>query len=174
MTARDLTNTDTNKMSDPEFRIMIIRITAGVENRLESLSAEKKEVKNSQNEIKNAITDLQSWIDAMAARMDEAEQRTSDIEDKIMENNKAERKREIKGKEHDLRIREISTSLKSNNIRIIRVPEEEEREIGVEGLCEQITAENFPNLGKDTDIKIQEAQRTPIRVNKNYHQQGIS
>ena len=28
--------------------------------------------------------------------------------------------------------------------------------------------ENFPNLGKDTDIKIQEAQRTPIRFNKNW------
>ena len=27
--------------------------------------------------------------------------------------------------------------------------------------------ENFPNLGKDTDIKIQEAQRTPVRLNKN-------
>ena len=39
---------------------MIIRILAGVENRLESLSAEIKEVNNSQNEIKNAITELQS------------------------------------------------------------------------------------------------------------------
>ena len=35
------------------------------------------------------------------------------------------------------------------------------------GLCEQILAENFPNVGKDTDIKIQEAQRTPIKFNKN-------
>ena len=51
MTARDLTNTDTSKMSEPEFRIMII-ILAGVKNRLESLSAEIKEVKNSQNEVK--------------------------------------------------------------------------------------------------------------------------
>ncbi|VFV46053.1 Hypothetical predicted protein [Lynx pardinus] len=40
-------------------------------------------------------------------------------------------------------------------------------EKGVEGLCEEIIVENFPNLGKDTDIKIQEAQRTPIRLNKN-------
>ena len=79
---------------------------------------------------------------------------------------KQKKKREIKTKEHDLRIREISDSLKRNNIRIIGVPEEEEREIGVERLCEQIIAENFPNLGKDTDIKIQEAQRTPIRFNK--------
>ena len=31
----------------------------------------------------------------------------------------------------------------------------------------KIIAENFPNLGKDTDIKIQKAQRTPIRFNKN-------
>ena len=82
-TAWDLTNTDTSKMSEPEFRIMIIRILAGVENRLESLSAEIKEVKNSQNEIKNAITELQSQMDAVAARIDTAEQRISDIEDKF-------------------------------------------------------------------------------------------
>ena len=153
-------------MSEREFRITIIRILAGVENRLEPLSAEIKEVKK-ENEIKNATTELQSRMDAAAARMDEAEPRTTDIEDKLTENNKAEKKREMKAKEHDLRIREISDSLKRNNTRIIGVPEEEEREIRVEGFCEQIIAENFHNLGKDTDIKIQEAQRTPIRFNKN-------
>ena len=73
----------------------------------------------------------------------------------------------MNAKEHDLKLREISDSLQRNNITIIGVPEEEEREIGVEGLCEQIIVGNFPNLGKDTDIKIQEAQRTPIRFNKN-------
>ena len=126
--ARDLINTDTSKMSEPELGITIIKVVAGVENRLESLSAEIKEVKNSQNEIKNAITELQPWMDAAAARMDEAEQRISNIEDKLIENNKAEKKREIKAKEHDLRIREISDSLKRNNIRIIGVPEKEERQ----------------------------------------------
>ena len=64
MTARDLTNTDTSKMSVPEFRITIIRILPGVENRLEYLSAEIKEVKNSLNEMKNAITELQSRMDS--------------------------------------------------------------------------------------------------------------
>ena len=91
-TARDLTNTDTGKMSKQEFRIRI-RILAGVENRLESHSAEIKEVKNTQNEIKNALTEMQSWMEAAAARMDEAEQRISDIEDKLIENNEAEKKR---------------------------------------------------------------------------------
>ena len=61
---------------------MIIRILARVENTLESLSVEIKEVKSSLDEI-NAITELQLRMDAMAARIDEAKQRISDIEDKL-------------------------------------------------------------------------------------------
>ena len=45
MTARDLINTDTSKMSEPEFRITIIRIIAGVEKSIESLSVEIKKKK---------------------------------------------------------------------------------------------------------------------------------
>ena len=43
-------------------------------------------------------------MDAAAARMDEAEQIINDIEDKLIENNEAEKKREMKAKEHDLRL----------------------------------------------------------------------
>ena len=68
MTARGLTNTNTSKMSEPEFRITIIRILAGGEKRLESLSVEIKEVKTSQDEIKNAITELQSRVDANGSK----------------------------------------------------------------------------------------------------------
>ena len=81
-----------------EFRITIIRILAGVENRLESLSAEIKQMKNSQNEIKNVITELQSWMDAAATRMDETKQIISDIENKVMENNEAGKKKGDEGK----------------------------------------------------------------------------
>ena len=35
-----------------------------------------------------------------------------------------------------------------------------EKEEGIKNIFEDIRAENFPNL-KDTDIKIQEAQRAP-------------
>lgn len=37
---------------------------------------------------------------------------------------------------------------------------------GEENLFEEIVAENFPNLGEETDIQIQEAQRTPIKIEK--------
>ena len=112
-------------------------------------------------------------MDAAAARMDEAEQRISDIKDKHTENNEVEKKRDIKAKEHDLRIRDISDSLK-RNIRIIGVPEEEEREIGVEGLCEQIVVENFPNLGKTQTSKFRKHRGLQLDTTKTNHQQGIS
>ena len=73
-------------------------------------------------------------MDAMVARMDEAEQEISDIEDKLTKNNEAEKKGETKAKEHEIKIRELSDSLKRNNIRIIGVPEDEEREKGVENI----------------------------------------
>ena len=53
---------------------------------------EIKEVKASQDEIKNGITELQSRMVATAARMDEAEQKISDIEDKLLGTDEAEKK----------------------------------------------------------------------------------
>ena len=64
--------------------------------------------------------------------------------------------------------------MKQNNIRIIGVLEEGEREKGAEGLLEQIIAENFPNLGKERGIQVQEAQRTPFKNNKNRLTPNIS
>ena len=57
--------------------------------------------------------------------------------------------------------------IKRNNICIIGIPEKEEREKGAQGVLEQIIAENFPDLGKEKGIEIQEARRTPFRINLN-------
>ena len=35
----------------------------------------------------------------------------------------------------------------------------------MENLFEEIMAENFPNLAKETDIQVQEAQRVPNKMN---------
>ena len=70
---------------------------------------------------------MRSQMDATTARMDKAEQQISDIEDKLMQNNGAEKKRETKAKEHDTRLRELNDLFKRKNIQIIGVPEDEER-----------------------------------------------
>ena len=56
----------------------------------------------------------------------------NDIEDRIMENNEVEQKRERRIMDHKNRLRELSDSIKHNDIHIIGVPEEEQREKGTE------------------------------------------
>lgn len=60
----------------------------------------------------------------------------------------------------------INDSIKYNNTHIIGGPEEDQ-ERGSEGLFKQIIGENFPNLGKEIGSQVQEAQRTPLKINKN-------
>ena len=63
--------------------------------------------------------------------------------------------------------RDLERLMKSSNVRIIAISEGVEREGGLEGVFEQIIAENFPNLGKETSIHVREAERTPPKFNKN-------
>ena len=50
-------------------------------------------------------------------------------------------------------------------IRIIEIPEGEEREKGLEKIFEEIIVENFPNMGKEIGTQLQEVQRVPDRIN---------
>ena len=61
----------------------------------------------------------------------------------------------------ECRLREITDSIKCSNVRIIGIPEGVEKERGVEEIFEQIVAENFPNLEKETSIH-SKRQRGPL------------
>lgn len=47
------------------------------------------------------------------------------------------------------------------------VPEEIERETHTQNIFKQIIAGNFPHLGKDAGIQVQDLERTPFKINKN-------
>ena len=55
--------------------------------------------------------------------------------------------------------------MKRSNGRIIGIPDGEEKIRGLEEVFEQIVAENFPKLARETSIRVEEAQRTPPKVN---------
>ena len=61
----------------------------------------------------------------------------------------AEQTKEKRMKRNEDNLRDPWENTKHNNIRIIGVPEGEEREKGPEKIFEEIIVENFPNRGKE-------------------------
>ena len=57
-------------------------------------------------------------------------------------------------KKNESNIRDLWDNIKRANLCIIGIPEGEK---GIENVFEEIMAENFPHLKKETDIQIQEA-----------------
>ena len=62
-------------------------------------------------------------------------------------------------------LREHWDNIKCTNIRIIGIPEEEEKKKGYEKIFEEIMVENFPNMEKEFFNQVQEAQRVSYRIN---------
>uniref|UniRef100_A0A9L0S6N4 L1 transposable element RRM domain-containing protein n=1 Tax=Equus caballus TaxID=9796 RepID=A0A9L0S6N4_HORSE len=56
-------------------------------------------------------------------------------------------------------------SMRSKNIRIIGIPENMERENGAESVLNEIIEENFPNLGIDGEMCVEEDFKSPRFVN---------
>ena len=80
------------------------------------------------------------------------------MEDRFEEITNAEQKREKRLKTNEESLRELWDNVKCTNIHIIGVPEGEERGKGTEKIFQDITAKNFPPMGKETLTQIQEAQ----------------
>ena len=76
---------------------------------------------------------------------------------------RGKKKKRIKRNEDNLR--DHWDNVKHTNIQIIGVPEEEDKKKGHEKILEEIIVENFPKVGKEIAIQIQETQRVPNRIN---------
>ena len=68
---------------------------------------------------------------------------------------KSKEKKKLKRNDH---LTEFRDNIKHTNIRIIGVPEDEEREKRTEKIFKEIIAKNFPDLGKEPHTQIQETQ----------------
>ena len=82
----------------------------------------------------------------------------------MVEINESERnKKRIKRNKDNLR--DLQDNIKWYNIRIIGVPEEEDKKKDHEKILEEIIVENFPKMGKEIITQVQETQRVPNRIN---------
>ena len=96
----------------------------------------------------------------------ETETQINDLEQKEETNIQLEQNEETRSQKNKERLRE---NFKGSNIQIIGVPEGEEEKHEIKNLLEKIMRENFPNLAKEIDMQVQEAQRVPKKLDPRKH-----
>jgi len=105
----------------------------------------------------NTIAEIKNSLEGNNSIIQEAEEQKSmwktDVEITYVEQNKEKRLKRIEDS-----LKELWDNVKHPKIRIIGVPEGEERDNGPEKIFEEIIAEN---MGKESLTQIQEAQQIP-------------
>ena len=112
--------------------------------------------------MNNTITEMKTTLEGVNSRITEAEERISDLEDRMVEFTAMEQNKDKKVKRNEDSLRDLWDNIKRTNIRILGVAEEEEKKKGSEKIFEEIIVENFPIMGKETVSQVQEAQ-SPIQ-----------
>jgi chromosome segregation ATPase len=120
-----------------------------------------------ENLTKKNETEIQNKMEGHSSRLEQAEDRISELKDEMV----------IKGKAEELLIRQLKTcernmegltnSIKRTNLRIMGIEEEGEQAKRIPNIFNKIITENYPNLEKTMQIQIQEASRTPNRLDQN-------
>ena len=77
--------------------------------------------------MNNATNEIKNTLEGTNSRITEAEDTISRVEDRMVEINEAERKKEKRIKRNEDNLRDLRDNIKSPNIRIIRVPEEDKK-----------------------------------------------
>ena len=72
----------------------------------------------------NTITEMKTTLEGINSRITEAEERISDLEDRMVEFTAEEQNKEKRMKRNEDSLRDLWDNIKHNNIRIIGVPEE--------------------------------------------------
>jgi chromosome segregation ATPase len=121
-----------------------------------------------ENLRKKNETEVQNSMEGHSSRLEQAEDRISELEGEM----------EIKGKTEELLVKQLKTSernmqeltnsIKSPNLRPMGIEEGEEVQAkGIHNILNKIITENFPNLENTMPIQIQKASRTPNRLDQN-------
>jgi chromosome segregation ATPase len=128
----------------------------------------KEEMTHDMEDLRKNKIETQNTVEGHSSRLEQVENRISELEDKM----------EIQGKTEELLVKQLKSckrnvqkftdSIKRPNLRIMGI--EEGEEVKAKGICNtfnKIMTESFPNLEEVMPIQVQEASRTPNRLDKN-------
>ena len=134
---KQLNEVEIGNLPEKEFRIMIVKMIQDLRKRVEAkvekmqgmFNKDLEEIKNKQTEVNNTITEMKNILEGINSRITETE-RISDLEDRMVEFTATEQNKDKRMKRNEDSLRDLWDNIKCPNIRIVGVPEGEEREKG--------------------------------------------
>ena len=125
---------------------------------------ELENIKTNRTKLKNTVTESKNTPKGINSKLNDTEEWISDLEDRVVEITATEQKKEKRMIRNEDSLRDLWDNIKCTDICILGTPVGEEREKGLEKIYEEIIAENFPNLGKETVTQVQEAStESPVQ-----------
>ena len=128
---------------------------------LKELSEDFNSIKKIQLEMKDSLTEIKNNLQGNNSRVDEAQNQINYLEHREPKKHQSEQEKRIKKPEDS--VSSLWDNFNRSDIRIIGVPEGEEKEQETGNLFEKIMKENFPNLVKETDMQVQENTESQTR-----------
>ena len=123
---KQLSELDIGKLSEKEFRIMIVKMTQDVRKRMKAKTEKMQEMFTKDlEELKNKQTEMNNTLEGINSRITEAEEQVNDLKDKMVEITAAEQNIEKRNADS---LRGVLDNIKHTNICIIGLPERKARE----------------------------------------------
>ena len=131
---------------------MVIKMIKNLENRMEKMqessNKDLEKLKNKHAETNNTITEIKNTLEGINSKISEAKKKISELQHKMVETTSEEQNKVKRMTRTEDSFRDHWDNIKCINIRIIGVPEKEEKKKGCEKIFEEIIVENFPNTEK--------------------------
>ena len=97
-----------------------------MEKMQQSINKDLEELKTKHTKTNNTIIESKNTLEGINTRTSEAEERISELEDKMVEITSEKQNKMKRMKRTEYSLRDLWNNIKCTNIQIIRVPEEEE------------------------------------------------
>ena len=156
MPAKELNEVEKSNLTDAEFKTLVVRLHNELIGYFNSIKKTQVEMKITLSEIKiyrePTVKYMKQRIKSMTCN--KRQKKTFNQKHSIRKTGI------IKNPKNKDRLRSLWDNFK-HKIRIIGVPEGEEKGQEIENLLENIMKENFPNLVKEIDIQVQKAWTVP-------------
>ena len=125
---------------------------------LKELSVDLSSIKKIQSETKDSLIVIENNLQGNSIRVGEAKSQINDLEHNKAKNNQSEQEEEERIQKNEDSISNLWDNFQRSNIHIIAMPGGEEKEQEFGNLLENIMKENVPNLVKEIDMQVQEAE----------------